>query len=235
MRCYIVDDKQFCIDQIARHIFNTAGFILVGSDTEPLRALAAIKSGMVEIDLLFLDIDMNGIDGLEFERQIRGLADVVFVSGYRKYAVEAFEGDAKAYLVKPVSYAKFSAAIEKVSNRIKTERTNNEEEEAEFAVKINGKNNLKVVEFNTIIYISAADNYMVLHLNDGSTLMVNITMKKLLETLPEKLFIRTHHSYAVNKKYVCRIVGNTVKMKNDVSVDISRAYRNDAIRRFKIV
>lgn len=235
MRCYIVDDKQFCIDQIARHILNTPGFKLAGSSTEPLKALAAIKSGMIEIDLLFLDIDMEGIDGLEFERQIRGIAFVIFVSGYRKYAVDAFEGEAKAYLVKPVSYAKFSVAIEKIKSSIKTAQVKGEEVEVEFAVKVNGKNNLKIVRFDTIIYISAADNYMVLHLNDDSTLMVNITMKKLLDTLPKRLFIRTHNSYAVNRSYVSRIVGNTVKMKNDVTVDISRAYRNEIIQLFKTI
>ncbi|RKE52400.1 LytR/AlgR family response regulator transcription factor [Sphingobacterium detergens] len=235
MKCYIVDDKQFCIDQIARHIQKTAGFTLVGSNTDPLNALAAVKSGKVEIDLLFLDIDMPGIDGLEFERQVRGLAFVIFVSGYRKYAVDAFEGDAKAYLVKPVTYAKFSAAVEKISSIIKKEQVAKVEDDVEFAVKINGKNNLKIVRFDSIIYVSAADNYMILHLNDDTTLMVNITMKKLLETLPQKFFIRTHHSFAVNRSYASRIVGNTVKMKNDVSVDISRAYRNDVIQRFKSV
>ncbi|WP_333887381.1 LytTR family DNA-binding domain-containing protein [Sphingobacterium siyangense] len=235
MRCYIVDDKQFCIDQLTRHILNTVGFELVGSDTDPLRALAAIKSGMLEIDLLFLDIDMPGIDGLEFERQVRGLAIVIFVTGYRKYAVDAFQGYAKAYLLKPVTYAKFSAAIEKVGNSLKREQAGNDGHEVEFAVKINGKNNLKIVRYDSIVYITAADNYMILHLNDNTTLMVNITMKKLMETLPQRIFIRTHHSYAVNKNYVSRIVGNIVKMNNDVSVDISRAYRNDVLQRFKSI
>ncbi|RKE47165.1 LytR/AlgR family response regulator transcription factor [Sphingobacterium detergens] len=231
MKCFIVDDKQFSIEQITRHIVNTPGYEVVGSNTDPVRALSDILTGKVQIDLLFLDVDMPGIDGLEFERQIKGKAYVIFISGHRKYAVEAFESEAKAYLLKPVSYSKFLTAVEKVNNLFKVQQSSFRSNETDFMIKLNGKKHKKVL-FETIVYIQASDNYMELHLNDNTTHVVNITMKKLLEILPAKTFVRIHHSYAVNWSYVTIVLGNTIRMKTGITLDISRAYKKEVSLRF---
>lgn len=233
MRFYIVDDKQFSIDQLVKHIERTPGHVLVGTDTDPLRALTGIRSGEIKIDVLFLDIDMPDIDGLEFEKQVKGLAIVIFVSGYKKYAFDAFNSEAEGYLLKPVGYGKFLDVIEKVSAILTKKVVVDQEISDGLMVKLNSNKNLRRVQFDNIVYIEASDNYMLLHMNDDSTQAVNITMKKLMTLLPPKIFLRIHHSFAVNKNYISRIVGNTVRIGDKISLDVSRTYKKDLMASFR--
>ena len=213
--CFIVDDEQGAIDILRTFIEKTPFLSLVGSATNPLEALTFLQHET--IDLLFLDIHMPQLSGLDFMRLLRDRAKtkVILTTAYSEFALEGFELEALDYLLKPVAFERFLKAAQKALN-ISMEpaaRWQTEEIAADYIfVKTESKGKMSKVNFSEIMYVEGMKNYVAIHTNEGQVITL-LNIKDLEERLPSKRFMRVHKSYIVSLDKIHALDGNQIFFK----------------------
>lgn len=229
-RCIIIDDEQHAIDTLAEYIAQVPNFTLVETYSNPLKALSEIK-GTSEIDIIFLDVDMPGLTGLELAKLIRGHTNyLVFTTSHQKYALEAFEVQADQYLLKPIALGKFLLTMDRLmlAPQKKSEIT----AESIIYVRVEKKGKWIPVELNTITLIEGETNYIHIH-TLTERLTVYLTMKEMEVALKrDPNFIRVHKSYIVSKRSIAGISGNVITMKDSSTLTIGESYKEDFLNYF---
>lgn len=188
LKCVIVDDESMAADLLESYIKKTDDIELSGRWTDPIEALNAINT--IKPDLVFLDIEMPGMSGLEMSRAINARTMVIFTTAYSQYAVESYEVEAVDYLLKPIRYSKFVTAINKARSR--------QQSVTGSCTFIRSSGGLVRVEYAEILYIEALKDYVTIYLKNGTELSTQITMTQMLENLGNRQFMRVHRSYIVN-------------------------------------
>ncbi|WDF80756.1 LytTR family DNA-binding domain-containing protein [Mucilaginibacter sp. KACC 22773] len=201
---------------------------LVGATTDPAGVLSSL-SGDTAPMLLLVDVDMPGISGLELAGLVNSETSIIFITSYREFGVEAFELKAIDYLLKPVAYARFYKAIQKVMAE-RQGKHNVVKERASFFVKGDAKEKYIKVVIDEIIYIVAALNYIEIHLVAGKVLTY-LTLAEILAELPPVGFCQVHRSYIVNLKQVSAIEKSQVRLHNDRAIPIGKAYEAAFMKR----
>lgn len=204
IRCMVVDDKPLAIDVLKNYIARVPSLTLTFTTVDPLEAITKVVEGGV--DLVFLDIQMPELTGLQFMKIVRGKCLVVLTTAYAEYALEGFENDAVDYLLKPVSFERFYKAVEKVQLLIKgmigTTKTNTELPKVKEVNHIFVKTEYRLVRVNIsdIIYVEGLQNYVMIYTATEKIVSLQ-TMKKTEDQLPIDQFIRIHKSFivAINK------------------------------------
>jgi two-component system LytT family response regulator len=228
IRCIVVDDKPLAIDVLKHHISKVSFLTLSFSTVNPLEALNKVIEG--EVDLVFLDIQMPELSGLQFMKIVKGKCLVVLTTAYAEYALEGFENDAVDYLLKPVSFERFYKAVEKAKLILKglaeTTKPSTESPTLEKEVKyIFVKTEYKLVRINVedIIYVEGLQNYVIIYTPTEKITSLQ-TMKKTEEQLPSDQFIRIHKSFiaAINK--INSIERNRVTI-GDKTIALGEVYR----------
>lgn len=231
--CIIVDDEQHAIDILKNHIGKTSFFHLAGSYQNPVDALEELSRN--ETDLVFLDIQMPGLSGIDFARAIHGKAKVIFTTAYSHYAVEGYDLDVIDYLLKPVGYARFLKAANRalaLMNRGSAERLAEIPLEDDYIfVKTESKGKLIKINLEDIDYIEGMKNYVAFHHNGAKTLAL-LNMKDLEERLPARHFMRVQKSFIIPIRKVTGIEGNLIRIR-DVNTDIQLGlvYKNEFMER----
>lgn len=228
IKCIIVDDKPLAIDVLKHYIDKVPFLELVFSTTNPLEGLDKIILG--GIDLVFLDIQMPELTGLQFIKIIKDRCLVIFTTAYAEYAVEGFENDAVDYLLKPISFERFYKAAEKaefVFNALKT--TNKQSIKSAQEVQtthIFVKTEYKLVRINTsdILYIEGMQNYVTIYTAKEKIISLQ-TMKKTEEQLPSSQFIRIHKSYIVAINKINSVERNRIQIV-DQNIALGETYRD---------
>ena len=201
MKCVIIDDEPLAIDVIKSHLANHADLELVGTGSNAIQAAEILKSK--QVDLLFLDIQMPEVTGIDFLRSLENPPLVVFTTAYAEYAVEGFELDAIDYLLKPISKERFDKAIAKAHEYFKLKNGNevdNTELEEEFIfVKANQK--LIKISYDDIKYVEAFADYVKIYIPEKRIVTLQ-TMKKMETKLPADKFCRIHRSFIVGLKHI---------------------------------
>lgn len=201
MKCVIIDDEPLAIDVIKSHLAGHADLELVGTGSNAIQAAEILKSK--QVDLLFLDIQMPEVTGIDFLRSLENPPLVVFTTAYAEYAVEGFELDAIDYLLKPISKDRFDKAIAKAHEYYKlkhgNEVDNTELEEEYIFVKANQK--LIKISYEDIKYVEAFADYVKIYVPDKRIVTLQ-TMKKMEAKLPEDKFCRIHRSFIVGLKHI---------------------------------
>lgn len=217
IRCLIVDDEPLAADIIESFALKISELEIVAKVNSATDAYTVLSNGGV--DVMFLDIQMPEVTGLELLKSIKNPPLVVFTTAYQNYALESYEIDAADYLLKPVAFDRFIKAIEKVKDRLKKRQlVNGNVEESDtpdyIFVKADGKH-IKVT-LNDIFYVEGLKDYVIIHLKD-SRIITHNTMKNI-ESLLMKLdnFIRIHRSYIINLKHVKEIEGNSFRIKDEL-------------------
>lgn len=217
IRCLIVDDEPLAADIIESFALKISELEIVAKVNSATDAYTVLSNGGV--DVMFLDIQMPEVTGLELLKSIKNPPLVVFTTAYQNYALESYEIDAADYLLKPVAFDRFIKAIEKVKDRLKKRQlANGNVEESDtpdyIFVKADGKH-IKVT-LNDIYYVEGLKDYVIIHLKD-SRIITHNTMKNI-ESLLMKLdnFIRIHRSYIINLKHVKEIEGNSFRIKDEL-------------------
>lgn len=218
IRCCIVDDEPLARDGIAGYIEKLSYLKLVGSFSSALDLLQQLDE--LKPDLLFLDIEMPHLTGLEFVKSLSNPPKVIFTTAYDQYALAGFELDVLDYLMKPISFERFLKATEKAKSQLQTARES-------FFVKTD--KSLKKVKFDEILYLESMQNYVILHLPDEKVITHN-TLKALIEELPNHQFTQIHKQYVINNSHVSAIEGNQVAVGSG-TLPISRTYREAALER----
>lgn len=229
--CFIVDDEQHAIDVLVDYINDTAGLSLLGTETNPVKALNLISSGELNPDITFLDIDLPKLSGIKLNELIKDKTKVIFTTAFKDYAVEAFDVNALDFLLKPIEYQRFLQAVDKVYASTKKEGNNSWNQDKYLFFLVDNKKNIIKLNIDEIIRIEGLSNYVKISTTTDQEHIVYISMKEILNKLPKQDFIRSHKSHIVSFKYIDAINGNVVKMKGSINVPIGSLYKKDLLAR----
>lgn len=225
LNCLIVDDEPLALDLLETYVRRTSFLKLKGRCGSAVDVLQQLKEE--RIDVIFLDIQMPELTGLELSRMIDQQTRIIFTTAFEQYALEGFKVNALDYLLKPVSYPEFLKAANKALQWFEmksSEKNGVKESEESFFVKSDYK--LLKIEFQKICYIEGLKDYVKIFLDDSSQPVVSlISMKALEETLPSASFIRVHRSFIVNLDKVTVVERNRIVF-GKTYIPISDSYRN---------
>ena len=223
MRCVVVDDEPLAIEIIADYVRRTDSLELAGMYTDPVQALSDIRS--LSPDLVFLDIQMPDLNGLELSRMLPEGTNVIFTTAFKEYAFESYEVDAVDYLLKPIRYQKFLEAVSRAEKRASSyakEPVRQDRKSAFF--KVDGQ--FRNIIFSEILYVSAMKDYVMLKLRDEKDPVVtHLTMKAVEDLLPGEMFMRVHRSYIVSLNNITTIDGNGDILLGEELIPVSDSYR----------
>ena len=223
LRCVVVDDEPLAQELIKGYVEKTPFLDFVGAFST---ASAAVKTILNEgIDLIFLDIQMAELNGIEFARIVPENCRVIFVSAYEKYAVEAFKANALDYLLKPVNYAEFLASANKAMQWFSLcENSQRSGENAERFIVVKSEYKLIQIPQSKILYIEGLKDYVKFVLDDGTTVMSLMSLKNIDEYLPSHAFMRVHRSYIVQTSKINVIERNSIVF-GKTYIPISESYK----------
>ncbi len=225
IHCIIVDDEQHAIDILVHYVQQTPHLKLVGCFTNPMEALKAV--GEQKIDLVFLDIQMPELSGIDFIKAIQAKCKVILTTAYSEFALEGYELYVVDYLLKPIRLPRFLAAVQKVVEQIPGAAQQESAEDEYIFVKTESKGKLLKINLADIDFIESLKNYMAIHCGGHKTLVFT-SMKELEERLPKKRFIRVHKSYIVSIPKITGIEGNLVRLKNiTTDIQIGESYKTE--------
>jgi two-component system LytT family response regulator len=178
------------------------------------------------VDLLFLDINMPSISGIELYKSLEQNTMVIFTTAYGEYALEGFHLNATDYLLKPYSFERFQQAVEKVKKQVATYKNENER-----VLFIRADYNLNKINLDDILYVEGLNDYVKIHLKNQKNVVARMTMKGFMEKLPGNEFIRVHRSFIVPLKSINRIRNKIIYLENS-EVPIGTSYEKDFFARF---
>lgn len=230
IRCIIVDDEQGAIDILTHYIAKTPFLELVGGFLGPLDALDTVYA--TNIDLIFLDIHMPELSGLDFIKLVKGRGKVILTTAYDQYALAGYEHNIVDYLLKPIPFERFLNAVQKVvdaspqHNATEAMPQHNQtlENQADDHVFVKADGKVQKVMFRDINYIEGLGNYVTIHTTNGKIVTL-LTMKEVEERLPEKSFMRVHRSFIVSLGKVQFIEGNQIFVDKKIAVPLGETFR----------
>lgn len=171
------------------------------------------------VDLLFLDINMPSISGLDFYKKLPHKTMVIFTTAYSEYAVEGFTLNATDYLLKPISLSRFQQAMEKAFQQWKTQNKNSEQQ----YLFIRADYSLIKILFSDILYIEGLDDYLKIHIQNQKTIVARMTLKAILQKLPVPEFIRVHRSFIIPISKIEKIRNKIIHI-GQTEIPISSSY-----------
>lgn len=226
LNCIIVDDEPLAQEVIERYISTMNELKLLKKCSNALEAFEVLHTETV--DLIFLDISMPVISGIDFLRSIKNAPAVIITTAYPDYALQGFELDVTDYLVKPISMERFVKAIYKVINHKKTTPVQLKQPRVDFMF-VKSEQKLVKVKFSEIEFIEGMKDYVKIFTKE-KVIITLLTMKFFESNLPPTDFIRIHKSYIVNVDAIRSISGNEVEMKNS-KLPIGSIYKDNLLKR----
>ncbi|WP_298714117.1 LytTR family DNA-binding domain-containing protein [Chitinophaga sp.] len=224
INCLIIDDEQHAIDLLTHHIQQTPFLNLLYSTTDPLEGLQVLHQH--KIDLIFLDVQMPSMTGIDFIKAINGKCKVILTTAYSEYAMEGFENEVVDYLLKPISFARFIKGAQRALSLIQPTAAPAKEESDFIFVKTEQKGKLIKINIRDIIFIEGLKNYVKIHTRGGEKIIALLNMKDLEERLPAGEFVRTHKSFLLATGFIRMIEGNLVHLDHtDEKVPVGDTYR----------
>ena len=227
LRCIIIDDEPVARKLLREYIEDIPFLELAGEADNPLKAQVILDRET--IDLMFLDINMPRLTGIEFLRSNSSLPMVIMTTAYAEHALDGFTLDVLDYLVKPFSFDRFLKACNKAKeyHGMKTRaEAKTASDENYFFVKCNGR--IEKVLYDDLFYVEAALNYVILHTTHNK-MIVYLTIKGIIEDLPPTLFIKVHKSFIVNRQKIASIEGNIIRIGN-AEIPISQSYHDEVMK-----
>ena len=222
-RCLIVDDEPLSRQVLKGFVADHPDLELAGESKDALEAMSFLEK--YEVDLLFLDINMPKLSGVNFYKSLQKKPEVIFTTAYSEFAVEGFELNAIDYLMKPIAFERFIKAIQKVKDKLGQNSTSLPVQDY---IMLKADKKMYRTPYEDILFCEALGDYVKVHLKD-KVLIVTTTMKKLLAELPEQIFLRTHKSYIINKTKVEYIEGNQIKIGSQM-ISIGQSYRDVVLK-----
>ncbi len=233
IRCLIVDDEPLAQDILETYVKKIPNLELVGKCSNAIEAMQVLKEE--SIDLLFQDIQMPEITGLDFIRSLNNPPQVIFTTAYANYAVEGFNLDAVDYLLKPISFDRFLKAVNKAEGRLtkdSSESSAGGANEPDDYVFVKTDKKMVKVKYKEIQYVEGLKDYVMIYI-EGGRLVTLMTMKSLEAQLPDQMFKRIHKSYIISVDKINAIVGHMVEIDGaEKLIPIGNSYKDGF---FKII
>ena len=234
--CLIVDDENHAIEVLKKYVNDTPYLQLIGSTVDIFEVGEILKKQ--QVDLLFLDIQMPKITGLQFLNLYDGDVKVILTTAYAEFALDGYEYDNGVdYLMKPISYQRFLKSTQKVVNLLNKENSSNKEtptDEKNFIfVKTEHKGKIQKINYDDITYIEGLKNYVSIYTSKGERVVTYIGIGELESSLPRKHFIRVHRSYIIAIKNIEAMDGNEILMKGAPRIPTAGKYKEDFLLNFE--
>jgi two-component system, LytTR family, response regulator LytT len=224
IRCLAVDDEPFALKQMADYIRKTPFLELSGECYNAFQAMEIISSS--KIDLIFLDINMPEMSGMEFAKTLPAGTPVIFTTAYSQYAVESYRVDAIDYLLKPISYDDFLRAANKALKVISQLQEKITGKALPDDVFVNSEGKIIRISLQEIDFIESLSEYVKIYLENKKPVMTLMRMKNLENLLPS-WFMRVHRSYIVNLRKVTTIERNRIVFYGNTYIPVSEQYKED--------
>lgn len=226
LKCVIIDDEPLAIDLLKSYVNQTPYLELVAALENPLEALEIIRTG--NIDLLYLDVNMPQITGLEFSKTLPQSTRVIFTTAYDQYAIEGFRLNALDYLLKPISYPEFLAASNKAEEWFKLTSSVKDKslESSSSSIFIKSGYRMEKINLDQILYIENQKDYVKFHLEGIAEPVSSLmSMQSLEEKLSSRQFMRVHRSFIVNLDKVKTIERNCIVFGKEY-IPVSDSYKD---------
>lgn len=222
MRCVIIDDEPAARDILKQYISDTPELELVAICKDALEARKQMKEFQPE--LIFLDINMPRLSGIDFLKSLAKKPKVILTTAYSEYALEGYELDVIDYLLKPFSFERFLKAVDKSWDKTGIENA----KDAFITIKADGK--LYRVGFDEILFAESQGDYITVHTNEKK-ITFNQTLKDFYAQLPSVGFSRVHKSYIVSLSKIDYLEGNMIKL-GEQSVPVGKAYKEEFLEKY---
>ena len=219
LNCLVVDDEPFSIEIIRNYIEKVPGLFFKAKCGNAIDALRFIQEHSV--DVVFLDINMPEVTGIQMVKSMTDPPLIVFVTAYPEYAIKGFDLDAVDYLLKPFSFDRFMKAVEKVYSRIGVEQLENDVPDGFIMVRADKRDyKLKLAD---ILFIQSKGDYLKI-VTSGRSYLIHETMQNIMGVLPENQFVRIHKSYIVSVHKIKYLEGTQLFLET-ISIPIGKVYR----------
>ena len=218
--CIAVDDEPKALEVISIHASKAPEIDLVRTFTNPEEALAFLKDNFV--DLVFLDINMPKISGLQLVEKLQSKPYIIFTTAYSEYAIDSYAFEAVDYLLKPIEFDRFYKAINKVKKLIQLNSIQQDSLLSKYIFVKDGYKQIKIC-IEDILFIQSEGNYLNI-VTHKEKILARMTFQDILEKLPRNLFFRTHNSYVINLSHILKIEDNHIFIQ-DTKIPIGIKYK----------
>lgn len=242
MNCLIIDDEPLAIEVIESYLQKIEGMKVIAKCTNPLEALNVLSKH--QVDLVFLDIEMPNLTGIELVKSVDKLPQFIFTTAYPQYALQGFDLNATDYLVKPIPFHRFLKAVTRAREKfeIKNKRSENNPPKTETAPATEYDDfifvradyeNVKIY-LNDIRYFEGLKDYIKIHLKSSEKSILTLSsFKAIMDKIPSARFLRVHRSYVVNIDYITALQ-KTRLLLNTTKIPIGETYKEAVLQRLKL-
>jgi len=239
IKCLVIDDERLAREYLKNYISKVPQLELLGEYNSPLKAIDIIKSG--KVDLLFLDIQMPDINGVDFLKILPNTPDIIFTTAYQQYALEGFNLNVTDYLLKPFSFERFLQAVNKIPDKSIATFPGVEDQQspmpsqtsfADSYLTIRADRKFYKINFSDLKYIEGQKAYVTFH-TTGKNITALASLKELEESLPQKEFIRIHKSYIVSIREILSLEGNILEIPG-ARLPVGKMYKERVLKMFNV-
>jgi len=225
IRCIAIDDEPLAVKKIAAYIRKIPFLDLVAECRNAFEAMKIIEEQ--EVQLLFIDINMPDLSGMEFVKSLINKPYIIFTTAYHEFAVEGFQVEAVDYLLKPISFSNFLKAANKVKKLIELNANHEKEIVSTTTNHLFVKSEYKLVriQLDDILYIESQHEYIKIHLLNNPPVTTHISLKSIEEQLPATQFMRVHRSFIVNLAKISLIDRNRIVFNGNVYIPVGEQYK----------
>ena len=217
IKTIIIDDEPLAVSLLEKYLSETANFELLSTFLNPIEAIEFIQNN--DVDLVFLDIQMPELSGINFMKIIGDKVKYILTTAYSEFALEGYEHNVIDYLLKPITISCFQKGIEKAKDRFASVQ---ESVRNFFFVKSSGQQH-KIL-FDDILYIESIKDYVNIKTKDEEFIVLD-TLKSMEEKLPDSIFCRVHKSYILNRNFIKSFGSKTILLTNLIEIPLGESYR----------
>ena len=235
IKCLVIDDERLAREYIKNYISKVPELELVGDFNSPLKAMELIKKG--QVDLIFLDIQMPDITGVDFMKTLQNAPEVIFTTAYQEYALEGFNLNVTDYLLKPFSFERFYQAVNKVIDKLENKKTgvaampaDTQTSYADTFLTIRADRKFYKINFDDIHFIEGQKAYVTFH-TDKKKITALASLKELEEALPDEQFLRVHKSYIASIREINTLEGNMIEI-GEHKIPVGSTYKESVNKVF---
>ena len=231
INCIALDDEPLSLDQISSYIEKTPYLNLIAKFKNPIDAIGYLQDNPV--DLMFVDIEMPDLSGIEFVMSLNDPPKIIFTTAYSQYAVEGFKVNAVDYLLKPIGYADFLKSADRAKNLFDNDKStakpkvasesNSEPDQNKLMYVKSGTQHIRI-DIDDITYIEGMREYIKIHFKNSKPIITLQSIKNMESNLPSDKYMRVHRSYIVNLKYLNLVERNRIILDKDTFIPISEYY-----------
>ncbi|OFZ56546.1 MAG: hypothetical protein A3D92_15950 [Bacteroidetes bacterium RIFCSPHIGHO2_02_FULL_44_7] len=233
LKCLIVEDEKLAQDVLKKYISQIPSLYLIQTCNNASEAIAYLHSNAV--DLIFLDINMPELNGIEFLKTLQHSPSIIITTAYSEYALDGYEYSVCDYLLKPIRYERFLKAINKVMDAEKHknyEMVENSRDESDGFIFIKEEQTVHKLFYSNLLYIQAFGNYLKIFTVDGQLIVSRTTLTDIEAQLPNSLFIRVHKSYLVAIQCIEKIKYNEITISGKI-LPLGTTYKQEVLKKMR--